>query len=256
MKDKILEKLLEIERRDQVTILYAAESGSRAWGFDSANSDYDCRFIFKRSLPEYIRVGNPRRDVIQLPIENGLDVNGWDVAKSLGLLAKSNPALMEWLFSPIVYLENGSHAGRMRKYISEHFSNRASSYHYLQMAKGNYSRYIKNQEQVLRKKYLYVLRPLLCLEWIKSKSTPPPVNLKECLDGLKITPEVFHASEKLLEEKFLGEELCIGRHDEILDSYINQALDNFDAWIMTSPVNKPDYKELDSILHEELGIMK
>lgn len=102
---RIEAKLNEIETEYGVRILYAVESGSRAWGFASQDSDYDVRFIYVGAMRDYARI-DPCRDVIELPIENDLDVNGWDLIKALVLFRKSNPPLMEWLYSPIVYKES------------------------------------------------------------------------------------------------------------------------------------------------------
>ena len=105
MKQTILENLERIEAEHNVTILFACESGSRAWGFPSPDSDYDVRFIYAQKPASYIRVFD-KRDVIEQPIDGLLDINGWDIKKALGLLRKSNPALMEWLSSPIIYRQH------------------------------------------------------------------------------------------------------------------------------------------------------
>ena len=82
--------------------MWACESGSRAWGFPSVNSDYDVRFVYLRRTEDYLRA-SPLRDVIEIPISDELDISGWDLPKALGLFRKSNPPLLEWLQSPIVY---------------------------------------------------------------------------------------------------------------------------------------------------------
>src|SRR5260221_12565463 len=105
MKDKILDQLRLIETTHGVKIIHAVESGSRVWGFDSPNSDYDVRFIYTRPINWYLGVFE-RRDVIELPIDGLLDINGWDLKKALFLISKSNPVLHEWLNSPIVYHTN------------------------------------------------------------------------------------------------------------------------------------------------------
>lgn len=102
MRAEIAQKISEIEAKENVTVLYAAESGSRAWGFESPDSDYDVRFIYARPLEWYLSVSD-RRDVLEYPISDDLDINGWDLRKALRLLAKSNPHLIEWLWSPFVY---------------------------------------------------------------------------------------------------------------------------------------------------------
>lgn len=104
MQNLICKKLQEIEKKENVKILLAVESGSRAWGFESPDSDYDVRFIYVRQKEDYLRL-DKIRDVIELPLNDVLDMNGWDLQKALRLLHKSNPTLFEWLASPIVYLE-------------------------------------------------------------------------------------------------------------------------------------------------------
>lgn len=78
MRETILSKLDEIENRENVRILLAVESGSRAWGFASRDSDYDVRFIYVRPKEDYLRL-EKTKDVIELPIEGELDINGWDL---------------------------------------------------------------------------------------------------------------------------------------------------------------------------------
>ena len=107
MHKRIVESLRQIECEEDVTILYACESGSRAWGFESTDSDYDVRFIYLRKTPWYLTIQN-KRDVIERPISDELDIAGWDLPKALGLFRKSNPPLLEWLRSPVVYLEEAS----------------------------------------------------------------------------------------------------------------------------------------------------
>ena len=127
MEKLICSKLHEIEKENNVKILLAVESGSRAWGFASPDSDYDVRFIYVRPKEDYLRLENVR-DVIELPIDDVLDINGWDLQKTLRLLYKSNPTLFEWFSSPIVYLET-DFADRFRKIMGEYFSTKKRLYH-------------------------------------------------------------------------------------------------------------------------------
>ena len=106
MKKEILEALKNIEVQNKVKILYACESGSRAWGFSSTDSDFDVRFIYMHEPDYYLSVFDDRRDVIELPINDLLDVSGWDLKKALALTFKNNLALFEWINSPVVYLNN------------------------------------------------------------------------------------------------------------------------------------------------------
>ena len=98
-KQTIVKRLRQIEKEENVRILYACESGSRCWGFASEDSDYDIRFVYVRRMEDYLRVFS-QRDVIEMPVDDLWDLNGWDLQKALQLLHKSNSALIEWLQSP------------------------------------------------------------------------------------------------------------------------------------------------------------
>ena len=120
--------------------IMAIESGSRAWGFPSADSDYDVRFLYARPVEWYLSILEGR-DVIERPIDAQLDINGWDIKKALRLFRKSNPPLAEWLGSPIVYLERQDIAERLRELAQRYYSPLACIHHYLHMAEGNYRDY-------------------------------------------------------------------------------------------------------------------
>ena len=162
---RIISSLREIEGEKGVKILYACESGSRAWGFPSADSDYDVRFVYVQPVKRYLSI-RKRRDVIEVSADGKLDISGWDLQKALLLLRKSNPPLLEWLGSPIIYLEEYAVAAQMRQLAAQYYSATASAYHYLHMARGNYREYLKG-ETVWLKKYFYVLRPILAVKWIE-----------------------------------------------------------------------------------------
>ena len=172
MKKLIQEKLREIERLEECRILLAVESGSRAWGFASPDSDYDVRFIYVRPEKAYLRLDRAR-DVIEVPINDELDINGWDIDKTLRLLHKSNPTVFEWFSSPIIY-QTSAFADQFRPIMQKYFSSKAGLWHYLHMAEGNYRDYLRG-EMVRAKKYFYVLRPILACKWILEKGTPPPM---------------------------------------------------------------------------------
>ncbi|MBR0440703.1 MAG: nucleotidyltransferase domain-containing protein, partial [Firmicutes bacterium] len=172
MKELILSRLRQIEKDNGVRILLAVESGSRAWGFASSDSDYDVRFIYARPAEDYLRI-EEIRDVIEVPISGELDINGWDLKKTLRLLYRSNPTLFEWFSSPIVYRET-PFAARFREIMNDYFSRKKSLYHYISMAEGNYREFLKG-ETVKAKKYFYVLRPVLACRWVLDRGTPPPM---------------------------------------------------------------------------------
>jgi len=177
VREQIMRALRDIERSQAVTVLFACESGSRGWGFASPDSDYDVRFIYVNRLPWYLAV-SPRRDVIEVPISGDLDINGWDLRKALGLMRESNPTLLEWLRSPVVYREDEQTMPRFRSLSEAVFSNARGWHHYSSMAKKNFREHLQ-AEEVRYKKYLYVLRPLLAARWIRSQVGVPPMRFAE-----------------------------------------------------------------------------
>lgn len=177
MRVQVMENLRAIEARHDVTVLFACESGSRGWGFASPDSDYDVRFIYVNRLPWYLTV-TPRRDVIEVPISGDLDITGWDLRKALGLMRESNPTLLEWLRSPIVYREDALAMPRFRALSEAVFSNARGWHHYSSMAKKNFREHLQADE-VRYKKYLYVLRPLLAARWIRTQPGVPPMRFAD-----------------------------------------------------------------------------
>jgi len=177
MRATVLDKLAELERRYQVIVLYACESGSRGWGFASPDSDYDVRFIYVNRLPWYLTV-EPGRDVIEQPISDELDISGWDLRKTLQLLRDSNPTLLEWLRSPIVYRQEAPWLERLRVLAENGFSPVRGYHHYVSMAKKNLREHLYG-DVVRYKKYLYVLRPLLAARWIREDRGIPPMRFAD-----------------------------------------------------------------------------
>ena len=140
MRDKILEQLGQIERDHNVTIILACESGSRAWDFPSADSDYDVRFVYAHTAQWYLSI-LPGRDVIEIPVGPILDINGWDVRKALQLLRKSNCSILEWLSSPIRYCCNEDLLRIIVDVVPLGFRKRTSARHYLSMARATSKRH-------------------------------------------------------------------------------------------------------------------
>jgi len=206
VRKHIVEELRKIEKEENVQILYACESGSRAWGFPSKDSDYDVRFIYVRPEDWYLSIFE-KRDVIERPISDMLDINGWDLRKALNLFRKSNPPLLEWLQSPIVYMENPAIVKQIRRISPFTFSPKSCMYHYMHMAKGNYREYLQG-EQVRIKKYFYVLRPILACEWIEKYKTMPPIEFERLVNAFVPSgSELKMAIDALLIRKKAGDEM-------------------------------------------------
>lgn len=189
MKQAIHEYLRRIEKQHDVRILYACESGSRAWGFASPDSDYDIRFLFVRSESSYVSI-HDGLESIDLPLEQGLlDAGGWDVRKAAKLLGKSNGALLEWLHSPIVYREEPGFRERWQKTARKVFFPRASCGHYRGLAKQMVLAKLQG-DAVRAKDYLYALRSMLAAMWVASGRGIAPVAFAELL---VIAPEQVRA---------------------------------------------------------------
>lgn len=199
MRATVLRTLRGIERDENVHVLFACESGSRGWGFASPDSDYDVRFVYVRGLSSYLTV-NPRRDVIERPIDRELDLGGWDLRKALQLMLSSNPALLEWLRSPVVYLQDVDVATRLHALAEENFSLVRGYHHYVSMAMKNLSEHLGG-ETVRLKKYLYVLRPLMAARWIREHGSVPPMVFARLVEGTRLDAEVLAELNALLAAK-------------------------------------------------------
>lgn len=218
MRETILKTLETIEKEHNIRILYAVESGSRAWGFASADSDYDVRYIYIRRTEDYLRV-NSIRDTIEGPLDEVLDFSGWDLRKTLDLLRRCNPSLMEWYQAPIVYRSTALWEQLAEK-IPGYFQLRSNMHHYLSMVLNNWNTYLKpSMELVSAKKYLYVLRPILCCRWLEQFGTVPPV-LFDTLCEEVLPEEMIPATQALLEEKKRGEEKALIPRIQALDNFI------------------------------------
>lgn len=220
MEEKIKERLREIEGEEEVVICLAVESGSRAWGFPSTDSDYDVRFIYVHKPDWYLSIDLERkRDVIEPPIEGLLDFSGWDVRKTLQLFRKSNPPLLEWLQCPMVYQERTRLAARMRGLLPEFYSPRACFHHYLHMARGNFRGDLRGEE-VRRKRYFYVLRPLLAIRWIEREDSPVPIEFDRLVESTVDDDAILGAIGRLLEEKRAGLEMGHGPRVPAISEFI------------------------------------
>ena len=244
MKEIIQQKLNEIEAREGVRILHCVESGSRAWGFASPDSDYDVRFIYVRRVGDYLRL-EKTRDVIEWQLDDTLDINGWDLQKALRLLHKSNPTLFEWNSSPIVY-RTTEEWKQISEVIDRYFLEKAGLYHYLSTARSNYREYLKG-ETVRLKKYFYVLRPLLACRWILAEKTPPPMLFSTLMDKYldeAVKPDV----QTLLRLKTETPELGEGKRIDRINDYLDQSIEEIEQIIDQLPSDKPrSWESLNSI---------
>ena len=200
MTELILGELEACSAERNVRILLAVESGSRCWGFPSADSDYDVRFVYARPKNDYLRLEGVR-DTIEWRLDEELDVVGWDIAKFLRLLRASNPTAFEWLGSPVVYHEQGRFR-KVRDVAQRCFSPVASAHHYYGMARKHDMRYIRNGN-VTKKRYLYAVRSLLACRWSILEQKPVPMAFEE-LKSAMLAPEMAGLVDELVDSKRNG----------------------------------------------------
>jgi uncharacterized protein len=246
----IRSRLEGIESQFKVRVLYACESGSRAWGFPSRDSDFDVRFLYIHPVEWYLSIDD-HRDVIELPLQENLDINGWDIRKALRLFRKSNPPLYEWLGSPIVYLEPFSIAANLRHLARIYYSPVACYHHYLHMAQGNIREYLQG-EVVWRKKYFYVLRPLLAINWIEKGYGVAPTAFGELVNRLVPTGPLRSEIDELIELKRTGAELDYGPRMPAIGEYIETELIRLESGKPAYPAAGAPYERLDEVFRNAL----
>lgn len=213
----INDRLDELEHENRVRILLAVESGSRAWGFPSPDSDFDVRFVYAHDVDWYLSL-DTRRDVIELPIEGDLDINGWDIKKALTLLIKPNPVLLEWLQSPITYRADEDAKSRLMALAKRTAHRRPLIHHYLHHGRAQFRDHIDGRDIVSLKRYFYVVRPALALRWIREHPDRlVPMALPQLLSGLDMPGHAVSAIEDLMARKGRSRELGEGRRDRVLD---------------------------------------
>lgn len=247
MNELIKEKLAELESTRNIKILYACESGSRAWGFPSPDSDYDVRFIYSKPLNDYLTLRD-LPDVTGLPVNEVLDIDGWDIRKALKLFLKSNSPLYEWLQSPVVYLEDNGFAHELRQLMPAYFSLRAGANHYLSMAYNTFSEDLQG-EQVKLKRYFYALRSALACSWIITHKALPPMefgSLRSLIKDDMLQQEI----DKLLRLKKVSDEKELITAIDPVHHWLKETIENCKPLIAELPAVSNTTAELDGIFRK------
>ncbi|HYV90181.1 MAG TPA: nucleotidyltransferase domain-containing protein [Chitinophagales bacterium] len=242
MLDKIQNALNEISTHENVKILFACESGSRAWGFASPDSDYDVRFVYVQPKEYYLSI-DERKDVIELPVNEILDVSGWDVRKALRLFRGSNAVIYEWLQSPIVYLSESGFQKNLWSMAPDYFSLRAGMHHYLSMSINTFQNELQTDEVKL-KKYFYALRPILACKWISEKHEVPPMVFQQLLKVIQSDKKIVNTIDALLEMKNVSDEKKIIARNDRLNEFIQNEIQRCDEIAKTISRKEVDSQKL------------
>lgn len=253
VREEILQRIHRAEEEHDVKVLLAVESGSRAWGFESVNSDYDARFIYVHRRDWYLSVGlEEKRDVIEYPIVDDIDLNGWDLRKALRLFWKSNPAFVEWVQSPIIYAEHGCFARRVRELLPTVYSCVSGVHHYRSMAKTNFRGYLR-AEQVPLKKYFYVLRPLLAVRWLERYGSAAPIEFAKLLHLIDDQPDLLADIHALLEKKRAAAELGLSAPVRSIDAFIEAELARLEGFNIAQRERSDVLPSLDVVFRNALS---
>lgn len=250
MRNIILEKIKEIEEKENVRVIMAIESGSRAWGFASPDSDYDVRFVYVRQIEDYLRLDKVR-DVIEWQIDDVLDINGWDIKKALQLMHDSNPTIFEWCASSIVYKDSDLFE-KLKELRHSYFLCKKSLYHYWHMASNNYLNYLQ-EEQVRIKKYFYVIRPLLAAKWIVDNGTQPPMLFSELVEA-ELPENLKDIIKHLLDMKQKMPEMGLASKIKELDEFIEEELEIVKKAADEAENVKNDWTLLNEYFYKAVGV--
>lgn len=218
MTSRITAALASLEAEHNIHILYACESGSRAWGFPSPDSDYDVRFIYCHPAAWYLRL-DEGPDTLNFPVDDELDLAGWELRKALRLLRGSNAALFEWLQSPIVYHEAPGFRARLAPLLAPAFNLKAGLHHYLGQLRRGVEEDLLGPE-VRLKRLFYALRAALAARWIREKQTLPPMEFRPLREVLPASLQT--GVEELLAQKAVSNEKTTIARPAALTEFLKQ----------------------------------
>jgi len=243
-------RLDRIRAAHDVRLLLAVESGSRAWGFPSPDSDYDIRFVYVRSRDWYLQL-RPGRDVIETAIEDDIDLNGWDIRKALGLLLKSNAVIGEWIASPIRYRMPHPIVDRLELLAKAVMDPRRQAHHYASVARNAADRWLDGDGPVPVKKYFYALRPALAIRCLRLQpSAPPPMHLNALITAARLPDAIVGDIAQMVEAKRRAKEAAETMRITSLDTLIRDELAQIPAIPGGNGVRPEDMAEADNIFLE------
>lgn len=251
MKEKIIQYLKEIEKKNNIEILLACETGSRAWGFPSPDSDYDVRLIYKHKKEWYLSLSEEKDTIEQMLDDNEIDICGWDVRKSLRLLWKSNPPLLERIQSPIVYICNEDFLSGINDVSKDVYSRIATIHHYLSMSK-NCLVEIENKDNYKLKKLFYALRAAIACKWIIDRTEIPPIFFPTMLDGLDIEQNLKNRILELIKIKSKMDESYFHSGENEIIELIKNIIEIAESNAKFLPSGNGNFEKLNSFFQNTL----
>jgi hypothetical protein len=251
MKEKIKKYLSNLEREKGIEILLACETGSRAWGFPSPDSDYDVRIIYKHDKDWYLSL-TEEKDTIEFFLDNNeIDISGWDLRKSLRLLWKSNAPLLERIQSPIVYKADNDFLIQINSIAKETYSRISTIHHYLSMAKKAFHEVVDSEEYKL-KKFFYALRASTACLWILEKEELPPIEFGKMLNGLILKPDLTLRISELIKIKSTVSESYLHRGEPELMEFMQVCIDKADQESKQLPTSNGRMDDLNTFFRKTL----
>lgn len=249
MYQKIQKILKEIEEKKDIIILYAAEAGTRGWGFPSKDSDYHCRFIYVRPQEFYLAI-NEVKDYIEISVDPVYDIEGWDLKKALKSIQKFNPEVSEWLQSPIIYMEKEGFKETLLNVNLKYFDEKVALQHYRSIAVNKFED-IKNHDEERLKRYFYVLRSLLAADYIMKNHSIPPMSFKALYESTSMQQDLCNEIEKLIQTKAANNDwLKISTHTALVNCF-QELLAKCDNYLLTAhKVQRPEDGELNRFFRE------
>lgn len=228
IREDIESRLARLVAEEGVRVLMAIESGSRAWGFPSPDSDYDVRFLYVRPRRDYLALV-PTRDVIERPIVDEIDLNGWDIRKALGLMLKNNSVLSEWIESPIRYTADDPVVARLAELIDRFFDPRGFARHYANLGATAIGRWLDGETEVGVKRYFYALRPALAIRVLRlDPSRRPPMQLQRLMELGDLPGALSAEIERLVALKAETREAGLVARSPALEALVTDELSRAD----------------------------
>lgn len=251
MKNRIIQHIKQLEIDKQIKILLAVETGSRAWGFASPDSDFDVRLIYVKDRDWYIKLSEGKDHLSYMSEDGELDLTGWELRKALRLLAKSNASLLERIQSPIVYMAKDGFAEEMQELAAEFYSPVATMHHYKSMAHKSLES-IESKEAYRLKALFYALRATCACLWVLEQDTYPPIVYTELLEGISISEEVRKRIAELTDIKATKSEGYMHVGEDMLVDFIKTSLEKVKEEKDSLNGNRGDMEKLDVFLRKEI----